>query len=83
MNSANNKTVVSRFFEAIEELRVRKHSIPEICERIDTDKGNFYRKRRGERGNATLPVEWLSALVEKYNVSAEWLLVGKGEMFKK
>lgn len=83
MNTTNNNTVVSRFFEAIEELKARKHSIPTICDELKTNKGNFYRKRRGERGDTTLPVEWLSALVEKYNVSAEWLLVGKGEIFRK
>lgn len=69
-----------RFFEAIEALR-DNYSIPEICERIGTDVSNFYRKRRGERGTAKLPVEWLSALVAYYGVSAEWLLIGKGEMF--
>ena len=73
--------VVSRFFEVIDELRARKHPIPIICETLDIDKGNFYRKRRGERGNATLPAEWLSAICEKYKVSPEWLLLGKGEMF--
>lgn len=80
MNDTRSEAVVSRFFQAIEALRDR-HSIPEICESIDTDKGNFYRKRRGERGCAKVPVEWLSAIVAHYGVSAEWLLIGKGEMF--
>lgn len=73
--------VVSRFFKVIDELRARKHHIPMICEKMNVDKGNFYRKRRGERGNATLPAEWLVAICEEYRVSPEWLLLGKGEMF--
>lgn len=80
MLTQRGELVGVRFFEAIEALR-EDYSIPEICERIGTDVSNFYRKRRGERGTAKLPVEWLSALVIHYGVSAEWLLIGKGNMF--
>ena len=80
MLTQRGESVGVRFFEAIEALR-DSYSIPEICKQIGTDPGNFYRKRRGERGVAKLPVGWLSAIVVHYGVSAEWLLIGKGEMF--
>lgn len=79
----NNRgeAVYARFFEAIEFLHAT-YSIPEMCEVMQIRKDNFCRKRRGERGKDKLPIEWLTAIVEKYRVSAEWLLVGKGNMFK-
>lgn len=75
-------TVVSRFIEALDVLREKNSSlIPELCEKLCADKGNFYRKLRGERGTSKIPVQWLSTIVVHYGVSAEWLLVGKGKMF--
>lgn len=31
---------------------------------------------------SVLKPEWLVYLIQDYNVSAEWLLIGKGAMFK-
>lgn len=82
MKSSRNISVFNRFFEAVDVLREMNRSyIPEFCDKMGADRGNFYRKRRGERGADKIPVEWLSVIVEEYNVSAEWLLIGRGKMF--
>jgi hypothetical protein len=72
--------VVARFFEAFATLAA-EHSILEVSNTCGIDRRNLYNKRNGVWGMRTIPVAWLSALVAYYGVSAEWLLIGKGEMF--
>lgn len=72
--------VVARFFEAFATLAA-EHSILEVSNTCGFDRRNLYNKRNGVWGKRTIPVAWLSALVAYYGVSAEWLLIGKGEMF--
>lgn len=72
--------VVARFFEAFATLAA-EHSILEVSRTCGFDRRNLYNKRNGVWGMRTIPVAWLSALVAYYGVSAEWLLIGKGEMF--
>lgn len=72
--------VVARFFEALATLAA-EHSILEVSRTCGFDRRNLYSKRSGACGNRTIPVAWLSAICDKYSVSPEWLLLGKGEMF--
>jgi hypothetical protein len=52
------------------------------CRLNDLDVRNFKAQRKNpERG--WFQVSWLQPLVKDYNVSAEWLLTGIGEIFKK
>ena len=73
--------VVARCFEACATLAA-EHSILEVANTCGFDRRNLYKKRSGEGGMRTIPVAWLSALCYHYRVSTEWLLLGKGEMFK-
>lgn len=73
--------VVARFFEAFATLAA-EHSILEVSRTCGFDRRNLYNKRNGVWGMRTIPVAWLSAICDKYKVSPEWLLLGRGAMFK-
>lgn len=72
--------VVARFFEAFATLAA-EHSILEVANTCGFNRRNLYKKRSGRGGVRTIPVAWLSVICDKYKVSPEWLLLGKGEMF--
>lgn len=74
--------VVARFFEAFATIAA-EHSILEVLTTCGFDSRNFYNKRNGVWGKRTIPVAWLSILCDKYRVSPEWLLLGRGKMFGK
>jgi hypothetical protein len=72
--------VVARFFEAFATLAA-EYSISEVARTCGFDRRNLCNKRDGVWGRRTIPASWLSVLCDKYRVSPEWLLLGKGEMF--
>lgn len=76
------EVVVARFFEAVAVLSA-EHSEAEVCRACGFDRRNLYNKRKGVWGKRTIHVAWLSMLCDKYRVSSEWLLLGKGKMFGK
>lgn len=73
--------VVARYLEAFATLAA-EYSIAEVCRECGINRRNFYNKKNGVWGLKTIPVAWLSVMCEKYRVSPEWLLLGKGEMFR-
>ena len=74
-------TPTDRFFQAYEELktmgRTNQHR---ICRELHTDRRNFD-KQALDHSRRILRPEWLSVLVLQYNVSADWLLTGRGWIF--
>ena len=82
MQNPKSKPVVIRFFEALQILKQNK---------IIRGKGTFTRRYEINRWtlnnveknpvSGMFQVGWLVHLVEDYNVSALWLLTGKGEVF--
>ena len=74
------EVVVTRFFEAVAVLSDR-YSEAEVCRTCCFDRRNLFNKRNGARGCRTIPASWLSVLCDKYRVSPEWLLLGRGKMF--
>ena len=71
-------TVTDRFFEAYDLLlQERKLSRNQICRELDIDRRNF-EKQKADHSRRILRPEWLSHLVSRYGVSADWLLTGKG-----
>ena len=74
--------ITNRFFEALDILKARRviHGYQDFIERYGLNQPNFsvLNKNREIRGVKTV---YLAYLVEDYGVSAEWLLLGRGEMF--
>lgn len=76
------EVVVARFIEAVEVLSDR-YSEAEVCRACGFDRRNLFSKRAGNWGKRTISASWLSAICDKYRVSPEWLLLGRGKMFGK
>lgn len=76
-------TATDRFFQACDELLFigKASSIRDLCRTIGYDRRNFTNKKNGMYGNSNLRPEYLTALVLKYGISADWLLTGRGWMF--
>lgn len=73
--------VMDRFFVALESCRA--HKILKVCDYCD-DNGilacNLYRQRK-DRTRGYFEIGWCVPLVEKYGISALWLLTGLGAMY--
>ena len=74
--------VMMRFFEAFDrcvELKLVK-SISSFCVKNCIDKRHLYAQRK-DMSKGLFHVGWLLPLIRDCNVSASWLMTGKGTMF--
>lgn len=83
MTSQDGIDITRRFFKAIEELKARKQirGLGTFTNRYNINRWNLITVRDNPE-NSTLKPEYISYLIEAYDVSAEWILLGKGEIFK-
>lgn len=73
-----------RFFDALESLSQLERlngGVSGFCELHGIDKRHLYAQRR-EPNRGYFEVGWLAPLVKFYKVSANWLLTGRGKMFR-
>lgn len=75
--------ISKRFFEAIDMLRMQKkiRGLKTITDEYGANQGNT-QIVKASPSNHVLKPELLAYLVRQYNISAEWLLCGTGNMFK-
>lgn len=74
---------ISRFFEALDALIAKKaiRGYKTYCDLYVIDRRNLNaQKLNCNRG--FFEVYWIIPLIKDFGVSAEWLLLGKGKMFK-
>ncbi len=74
--------ITKRFYEALDIIKSQKRirGMQTFTREYGENYWNFCKCRKdGQR----IKQEWLTYLVRDYNVSAEWLLTGKGRMFSK
>lgn len=76
--------IISRFFAAIDALIAMKKLKAKgtYCRLYGIDKSNFYAQKR-DYNKGFFQVSWLVPLVKDFNISSDWILQGKGEMFRK
>ena len=76
--------VIGRFFEALEVLIASKaiHGIQTYCNDFGIDKRNLYAQKK-DLNRGFFEVYWILPLIKNYSISSDWLLFGKGNMFKK
>lgn len=80
----HNAEIVQRFYQAFDSLKQMKiiKNTKNFSERYNINRGNFITVSKNPTSKMFNPC-WLSYLVKDYNVSAEWLLTGIGNMLKK
>ena len=71
-----------RFFEALDVLKSRRElgGIHGFASKYGVATSNLYTIKTKEQG--AIKVEFLMYLVRDFNLSAQWLLTGEGNMFK-
>lgn len=81
--SAKGIEITNRFFQAIDIMKAQGKikSLRAITERYGLNYGNFYSIRKNPETFILKP-ELIARLIEDYNVSSDWILLGKGQPFK-
>lgn len=73
-----------RFFDALDFLKQGNKlsgGVSGFCELHGIDKRHLYTQQR-EPNRGYFEVGWLAPLVKFYKISGNWLLTGRGKMFK-
>ena len=75
--------IITRFFEAVDILIVMKkiRGIQTYCNLYEIDKRNFYAQKK-DIGKGYFEVQWILPLIQDFNICSDWILFGKGKMFK-
>lgn len=77
-------SIIERFFNSISFLVSAKkiRGKATYCRLYDIDRRNFEAQFKNHSAGH-FQVSWLLGLINDFNISAEWLLTGKGDMFKR
>lgn len=82
MQSPETTEIQARFFEAIQAIKDCGFASPNaFCIRYGIDRRNLA-KLKAEPHRKIFQPSWLMYLVRDYNINAEWLLTGHGDIFK-
>ncbi|MDR1458885.1 MAG: helix-turn-helix domain containing protein [Bacteroidales bacterium] len=84
MQNEAGKKIVERFFEALYDLKAKKviRGKQTFTRRYGINNRNFWLLEQ-DKSRDIIQLAWIAHLVTDYDVSAEWLLTGKGDMFTK
>lgn len=78
-----NEDIVARFFMALDALYAAEEIrfFADFERRVGITHAQLYKQRK-DFSRKILQPQWLAVLVEQYGVSADWLLLGRGRMFR-
>ena len=77
-----HRNILSRFYQALDDLIAKRiiRGVNTYCRLYGIDRRNLT-KQREDLSRGIFDVSWLVPMVSVYNISATWLLTGKGEMY--
>lgn len=83
MQTEDSQKIIERFFEVLYVLIERKEirGKQTFTREYNIDRWNF-NKLEKDKSRDIFQIAWLTYLVKNHNVSSEWLLTGRGEMFR-
>ena len=84
MNNPESIKIINRFYETIEVLKQTKQirGIKTFTDAYGINRWNFITVSKNPESDM-FQLIWITHLVKDFNVSAEWIMTGKGEMFAK
>jgi len=83
MSNSAAVDIAERFFIAFEALKQtgKIRIYQDFFDAYGIDRGMFYKVKRDHESNL-FRVAWLAHLVNDFGVNPEWLMTGKGKMFR-
>ena len=84
MQNEEGIKIVGRFFEAIYDLKEKKtiRGKQTFTRKYGINNRNFWLLEQ-DKSRDILQLAWITYLVRDYDVSAEWIITGKGDMYTK
>ena len=77
------KQIMIRFYSALDALIEKKElkGVNTCCRLYNIDRRNLLAQRK-DLDRAILQISWMQPIVKDFGVSGDWLLTGRGAMFK-
>lgn len=76
--------VMERFFQALDAIIEAKmiRGVQTYCNEFGINKRHLYVQRK-DLFKGFFEIYWIMPMIQKFGVSPDWLLFGKGDMFKR
>lgn len=83
MQTYESKKITARFFEALKALKELGiiRSKQAFATEYGLNRANMAALQHGKGTATSVHLSWLTYLILDFNVSADWLMTGRGEMF--
>ncbi|MEY8591415.1 hypothetical protein AALK14_08195 [Butyricimonas hominis] len=77
------KQIMIRFYSALDALIEKKElkGVNTYCRLYNIDRRNLLAQRK-DLDRVILQISWMQPIVKDFGVSGDWLLTGRGAMFK-
>ena len=84
MNNPESIKIIHRFYEVIEILKQTKQirGVKTFTDLYGINRWNFITVSKTPESDM-FQLNWIEHLVRDFNVSADWIMTGRGEMFGK
>jgi len=82
MNNLESIKIIARFYEALDVIIANKQirGVKTFTDMYDIGRWNFNTVRKNPQSDM-FQMSWVAHLIADFDVSAEWLMTGKGWMF--